>query len=198
MIILLRLKMNDLEQYIKLYFGIKEDSMQLVMDNFYEETIEKGKSILKSGQFCNKMSFIRDGFIRIFLERNDRETTQWISSKGYFITDLSSFMFDTRAQWNMESLTSCQLYSIDKKNYAKLIDQVPDWHEIEKKFIAGCFLTLENRVFNHLSLSAEERYNQFFHENKEMFNQVPLHYIASMLGMTPETLSRIRKKQNLI
>jgi CRP-like cAMP-binding protein len=52
---------------------------------------------------------------------------------------------------------------------------------------------LEDRVFGHLSLSAEERYLQFFNQNKELFNQVPLQYIASMLGMTPETFSRIRK-----
>jgi CRP-like cAMP-binding protein len=53
---------------------------------------------------------------------------------------------------------------------------------------------LEDRIFSHLSMSAEDRYQFFFQHNKELFNQVPLQYIASMLGMTPETFSRIRKK----
>jgi CRP-like cAMP-binding protein len=66
---------------------------------------------------------------------------------------------------------------------------------LEKLFIARCFIMLEDRIFTHLSMTAEERYNFFFENNKELFNQVPLQYIASMLGMTPETFSRIRKKQ---
>ena len=72
---------------------------------------------------------------------------------------------------------------------------MPSWPMLEKQFIAKCFLVLEDRVFSFLSLSSEERYTLLFESRKELFNQVPLNYIASMLGMTPETLSRIRKKQ---
>ena len=71
---------------------------------------------------------------------------------------------------------------------------VPKWVELEKMFITKCFSILEDRILQHLSLSAEERYNQLFEFNKELFNVVPLQYLASMLGMAPETLSRIRKK----
>jgi hypothetical protein len=70
---------------------------------------------------------------------------------------------------------------------------IPEWHRLEKLFIAKCFTMLEDRIFRHLSMSAEERYQFFFHHDKELLNQVPLQYIASMLGMTPETFSRIRK-----
>jgi CRP/FNR family transcriptional regulator, anaerobic regulatory protein len=63
-------------------------------------------------------------------------------------------------------------------------------------FIVRCFKALEDRVFGHLSMSAEERYLYFFENNKELFNQVPLLYIASMLGMTAETFSRIRKRNS--
>jgi CRP-like cAMP-binding protein len=68
---------------------------------------------------------------------------------------------------------------------------------LEKLFIAKCFAILEDRIFSHLSMTAEERYHFFFGNNKVLFNQVPLQYIASMLGMTPETFSRIRKRQLL-
>jgi CRP/FNR family transcriptional regulator, anaerobic regulatory protein len=55
---------------------------------------------------------------------------------------------------------------------------------------------MENRDFSHLAISAEERYTAFYNQNRELFNQIPLQYITSMLGMTPETISRIQKKQN--
>jgi len=108
---------------------------------------------------------------------------------------LYSFNFKQRARWNIQALTDCKLYTIDKENYALLNSIVPNWVEMEKQFLASCFVTLEDRVFNHLSLNAEERYDKLFEHNKELFNQVPLQYIASMLGMSPETFSRIRKKK---
>jgi CRP-like cAMP-binding protein len=64
----------------------------------------------------------------------------------------------------------------------------------EKRFLAQYFVMMEDRIFSHLSMTAEERYNLFFENNSELFNQIPLQFIASMLGMTPETFSRIRKK----
>jgi len=88
-----------------------------------------------------------------------------------------------------------EIYSITKEDYKKIGHLVPTWSELEKLFLVRCFTILEDRIFSHLSMTAEERYKLFFENNKELFNQVPLQYIASMLGMTPETFSRIRKKQ---
>jgi len=133
----------------------------------------------------------------MFIITEDKEITQWISTKGYFSTDLSSFVFDTASRLSIQALTDTEVYSITKDDYKRIGALVPNWHELEKLFIVRCFLILEERVFSHLSMTAEERYEYFFQNNKELFNQVPLQYIASMLGMTPETFSRIRKKQLL-
>src|SRR5690606_9106922 len=113
----------------------------------------------------------------------------------YFVTDLSSLLFAAPARWNIEALTDAELFTISGTQYKSIGNLVPNWHELEKLFIAKCFTFLEDRVFTHLSITAEERYTYFFKYNKELFNQVPLQYIASMLGMTPETFSRIRNKQ---
>lgn len=161
-----------------------------------ETELKKGEYFIKTGQYCEKLSFVQDGLIRIYADAGDKEITQWISTKGYFLTDLYSFIFKQRARWTMQALTDCKLYTIDKENYARLNEVVPNWQEMEKQFIAGCFVILEDRVFSHLSQSAEERYDQLFEHNKELFNQVPLHYLASMLGMSPETFSRIRNKKS--
>jgi CRP-like cAMP-binding protein len=125
----------------------------------------------------------------------DKEVTQWIGSKGYFITDLASLTFKIPSRWNIQALTDTELHTIDREDYNRIAEWVPKWPEMEKHFIVNCFTIMESRIFAHLSMPAEERYSVFFHQNKELFNQVPLQYIASMLGMTPETFSRIRKKQ---
>jgi len=85
--------------------------------------------------------------------------------------------------------------TITQTNYHKLCKEFPKWNAIEKRFIVKCFAMIENRVFSHLSMTAEERYDLYFEQNRALFNQVPLQYIASVLGMTPETFSRIRKRQ---
>ena len=89
------------------------------------------------------------------------------------------------------------LPTIKREDYYKIGQLIAAWYKFEKRFLAHYFTLMEDRIFSHLSMTAEERYNFFFENNKELFNQVPLQYIASMLGVTPETFSRIRKKQLL-
>lgn len=188
--------MTELERNIKSYFGIIDsEELSAITSLFKFETLKKGDYFLKTNRKCERLSFIQSGFLRVFIETENKEVTQWISTKGYFVTDLSSFIFDQPARWTIQALTDVEIYTIKKNEYDKIKTVVPKWAELEKLFIVHCFTTLEDRIFSHLSMTAEERYNFFFENNKELFNQVPLQYIASMLGMTPETFSRIRKKQ---
>lgn len=188
--------MTELEHYIKSYFGIESADLEKIVSLFKESQLNKGDYFVKAGRLCEKLSFVNTGQLRIYAASGDKDITQWISTKGYFVTDLSSLVFETPARWNIQALTDCTLYTIDKENYKNIHTLVPNWKVLEKLFIAKCFLTLEDRVFSLLSLSAEERYDTFFEFNPELFNQVPLQYLASMLGMTPETFSRIRKKKS--
>ena len=188
--------MTELEQYIKSYFGVvNDDDMKTIVSFFKLTSIKKGDYLLKSGKYCTNLSFVQSGLLRIFVNTEEKEVTQWISTKGYFTTDLSSFEFEIPSRWNIQALVDTKLYIIAKEDYKKIGDLVPKWNELEKLFLVRCFIILEDRIFSHLSMTAEERYNFFFENNRELFNQVPLQYIASMLGMTPETFSRIRKKQ---
>ncbi|MEZ4804657.1 MAG: Crp/Fnr family transcriptional regulator [Bacteroidia bacterium] len=187
--------MTDLELYIQSYFGIEKQDLKTIASLFKTESLKKGDFYLKTGAYCDKLSFIKSGMLRIFIQTEDKEITQWISSAGYFVTDLSSLSFHQPARWNIQALDQTELYTISANNYYTIGQLVPKWHELEKLFIAKCFATLEDRIMIHLSMTAEERYHNFLKTNPELFQQVPLQYIASMLGMTPETFSRIRKKE---
>jgi CRP-like cAMP-binding protein len=186
--------MTELEKYIHSYFGVNKDDMSKISSFFKLVTLKKGDYFLKSGRYSDRLGFVQTGIIREFVFIDDKEVTKWISTKGYFVVDLSSFVFQQTARWNIQALTDCELYVIDSNDYQKIGKVIPRWTELEKLFIAKCFTILEDRVLQHLSMTAEERYIHLFNFNKELFNQVPLQYLASMLGMTPETLSRLRKK----
>jgi CRP/FNR family transcriptional regulator, anaerobic regulatory protein len=188
--------MTELEQYIKSYFGVVDaDDLKTIVSMFKMSVVKKNDVHLKAGRQCNKLSFVQSGLLRMFADIDGKEITQWISTKGYFSVDLASFAFGNPSKLTIQALVDTEVFSISKTDYQRIGELVPKWHELEKQFILRCFVILEERIFSHLSMTAEERYAHFFENNKELFNQVPLQYIASMLGMTPETFSRIRKKQ---
>jgi CRP-like cAMP-binding protein len=188
--------MKELELSLQTNFGLKSlEDAQKIANLFENITLKKGEFFLHANKKADKLAYIQSGFLRIYLDNGEKEITQWISTKGYFTTDLAGFIFNQASRWNIQALEDTQCFIITKENYNKLYELLPEWPELERFFIVKCFTTMENRIYTHLSMTAEERYQFLFENQKELFNQVPLQYIASMLGMTPETFSRIRKKQ---
>jgi len=180
---------------IQTSFGpLSDEELDYLRSYFYEEKLFNKEYFVITGKTCNRLSLLVSGLLRIYSLTDGKEITQWISTPGYFVTEISGFFFGQPSRWNIQALGEVSLLTIDKENYARLIKDFPKWKEIESGFIAKCFAMLEDRVFSHLSLSAEERYKIYFEQNKELFNQVPLQYLASLLGMTPETFSRVRKR----
>ena len=186
--------MHQLTEYIRTSFDTELSEANIISSYFHPELLRKGDFFLRSGRPCDRMAVVATGLIRIFLQMEDREVTQWISSKNYFTTDLSSFMFHKPARWNMQALEESEIWVIHTDDYQKLATVVPRWKAFENLLLIHCFVTLEERIFSHLYMTAEERFQHLLIQQPELFNQVPLQYLASMLGMTPETLSRMRKK----
>ena len=187
--------MQELETYITSYFGIPKDELTKVVNAFTPIDYQKGDFFCKKDHYCNKLSFVSSGYFRVSRESGTKDITQWISGPGYMLTDLASLVFDQPARWNIQALSDATTYAISKEDYNNIGKHVPEWNKLEKLFLAKCFMILEDRVYQQLSMSAEEKYDALFEQNKEIFNQVPLQYLASMMGMSPETLSRIRKNK---
>jgi CRP/FNR family transcriptional regulator, anaerobic regulatory protein len=185
---------TPLQKYIQAHFGVTAEDVTAISAFFEPITLKKGEHFLRIGQQSDRLGFVQSGILREYTMVGDHEVTKWISTQGYFVVDLSSFLFDRPARWNIHALADTEIAVISRPRYRQIGEIVPRWPELEKLFIAKCFTVLEDRVVTHLAMTAEERYQQLLNFNPQLFNTVPLQYLASMLGITPETLSRLRKK----
>tara|TARA_Y100001968_G_scaffold227578_1_gene210343 strand:- start:4418 stop:4996 length:579 start_codon:yes stop_codon:yes gene_type:complete len=188
---------KNFETLIKEHFGqLSNREVAFIRPYFQEEKLQKNEFFTQTDKTCDKLSFVKSGILRVYTLSDGKEITQWISTQNFLLTEVMGFFFNQPNRWAIQALTETELLSITKTNYLKLCQKFPKWNEIEKQLIMKCFMMMEDRIFSHLSMTAEERYELYFQQNKKLFNQVPLQYIASLLGMTAETLSRIRKRQN--
>ncbi len=183
----------EITRHLATYFDILPTEAADFANLFRPASLKKNEYFNRADAACHKLGIVTSGHLRVFRYADGRDITQWIVSPGELVTDLAGFLFNSPSRWNIQALTPTELYVIDRANYERAAELLPDWPRIENRFIAKCFTTLEERVFTFLSSTAEERYQAFFAQKKTLFNEVPLHYLASMLGMTPETLSRIRR-----
>lgn len=187
--------MSELKTHIINTFEFTEREYENINGFFTPKKISIGDYFLQEGKYVPEMGFVENGVLREFLYVNDKEVTKWFSTSGSFAVDLSGFLFDRKSKVNYQAITDVEMLTISKANYNIISSVVPRWDKLEKMFLAKCFMVIEDRVVSHLALTAEERYNQLMNSNPNLFNEVPLNQLASMLGMTAETLSRIRKKQ---
>ena len=176
-------------------FELGEELANELASRFQRVTYNKGTLIFGQGDTVKKLYFLESGLIRIFFEANGVEVTQWVSTPGYFLTELGAFYGKKPARWSMEALTNVVAYSIGMDSLEALEKEFPEWISYERAFLVKCFETIEIRLGGLLSQSAEERFQAFMQFAPNLFNEVPLKYLASMLGMSPETLSRLRAKR---
>lgn len=172
---------------------INQSSLDRIVSRFEPRRLKKGDYLLEADKICREMAFIESGYLRMFDIADGKEITLWIGTSGTFITSLSSFTFETTNYWRIQAVTDCDLQVIKKKDHMELYKQIPQWLEFDNHLLARSFALLEQRMFSHLHTTAQMRYEALMSDNPSIFNHVPLQYIASMLGIASETLSRLRK-----
>lgn len=185
--------MELLKNCISNQVHIDKNSLDSIISKFEIQNLKKGDFFQESGKICRKMALIESGYLRMYNVVDGKEITFWIGSSGKFITSLSSFVFETENYWNIQAVTDCTVYMISRKNHFNLCKQQLKWLEFDNLLLAHSFALLEQSMFTHLHTTAQQRFETLLKEEPALFNHVPLRYIASMLGITPESLSRLRK-----
>jgi CRP/FNR family transcriptional regulator, anaerobic regulatory protein len=154
--------------------------------------LEKDEFFHTENKICDKIGFIVEGMCRYFYSTEKEEITRWVSLKNEFVTSLSSFITQNPSLENIQAIKRTEILVANKKDWEKLYFEEDFVRQLWIKNIENNYIGMENRVFNLIAMSAEERYNWML-KNQPKFNLlVPDKYVASMLGIKPRHLSRIR------
>lgn len=186
--------MQSLTSFFRYELGIPEHLVSRIATYFTKEQISKNEFFAKKGRYCDRLCLIEKGYLRFFTYSEKKVITHWIFREGQLVTDVSSFYLRKPSKWNIQALADTHMYSLTFSDFQQLRSEIPEWDAYEKLLLVKLMSALENRVYALLSMTAEERYQYLYASDSKMFQELPLQFLASMLGMTPETLSRIRGK----
>lgn len=172
-----------------------DESDTILVESFFEPlNCSKGEILESENKPAKYLYFINSGFIRAFYYQNGDQITTHINCPSGFITSFNSFINGTPAIDNIECITKCEVLRITKSDFDALCQKSKKWADFARIIYEKSLIYNEERTKDIMVLSAEKRYLKIMNENPAMIQNVPLQYIASFIGIKPESLSRIRKQ----
>lgn len=166
-----------------------------IAGQFQHKLISKNQLLLQSGKINNEYLYLEKGFMRAFAyDTEGNEVTTGFYAPGQIVFEVSSFFNRTRSQENIQGLTDCEGWFITYEQLNNLFHTLPEFREFGRAVLVKGFAQLKTRMLSMITETAEERYAFLLKTNPEIFQQAPLKYIASYLGITDTSLSRIRKE----
>lgn len=158
------------------------------------KNVSRGEHLVSENQQCEELIFITKGYFRIYISHEEEEVTIHLEGAGHFVTAFYSFISRTPSRENLQAVTESEIISIRYDDLQRLYNWNPKIERLGRLMIEKHFIEKEQRVISFIRESGEIRYQNILKKRPEFLLNIPLQYIASYLGMKPETLSRIRAK----
>ncbi len=157
--------------------------------------LRRKQYLLQEGDVCKAIAFIEKGALRAYSvdDSGDTHIIQF-GLEGWIISDLYSFLTGEPATYNIDAIEDAELVLISKSAHEELLRKLPKYETFTRLNITGAYLAMQKRLTSIISSPLEERYAGFSALYPEIVQRVPQHMIAAYMGLTPETLSRIRRR----
>jgi CRP-like cAMP-binding protein len=187
-------EVDKLSLFFSNEFPFNKEGLEEFVNTFVIRSYKKGDIILENGNIDNELRFLDQGIIREYYATTDKEKNINFFTNAGFITDFSSFTHSTATKKYQECLTDVDLRVLSKEIFSTFTNQ----YNCGKLFVETIFqrivINKETEEFNHFVNTAEELYLDIMKNKPDWLLEIPQYHIASYLGITPETLSRIRKR----
>lgn len=184
------------ESYINSQIEVSPAELELICSKAVKQRVRRKHFLLQSGELCRHKVFVLSGMLRIYSVKADgSEHIMQFSPENNWCTDPESLNNGTPSQYNIDALEDSEVLLWTKNDFSFLWTEIPQIKALTEKLITNNLHASRQRILTNISATAEEKYDDFIQTQADVFARVPLHMVASYLGVTRETLSRIRHAQ---
>jgi CRP-like cAMP-binding protein len=187
--------MEALRNYFERFIKLSDDEWQDFQICLTKEVVHKKDLILKENEQCDFLAFVQEGIFRFYSFNDGVERITAFFFPGDFVTNYRSFLTGKPSEHNIEALTDGVIYRIKLAQLQKLYDKYQTIERLGRLVAENLYLIVANRLDSFMFQSPAERYNELVKRNSKLLNEIPQYMIAAYLGISPETLSRIRARK---
>jgi CRP-like cAMP-binding protein len=175
--------------------GFHDEDLALVKTHLTPKKLRRKQYLLQEGDVCKNIAFVEKGALRTYtVDELGTEHILQFALEGWTISDLYSFLTGEASTYNIDALEAAELVLVSKAAHEEMLQTIPKYETYVRLQVTGAYIALQRRITSVLSLTTEERYKNFTATYPNIVQRVPQHMIASFMGLTPETLSRVRKR----
>lgn len=194
-------KSNDtFLDYLCQFIDMNEKSMSELILNAREKfqvlNLKKNEFLVKENEVCQHFCFVESGILQHSIEVLDEEKTTYLALRNSVTSSLSSFLFGKPSRKSIKAIADCKLWIVDLKTFKDLIENNKAFHQFYYNVIEKQICLIDDYRIDLLTLTPEERYKKLLATEPKLLQEVPLHYLASFLGISSRHMSRIRKNIN--
>ena len=181
--------------HISRFVDLNSLQESLIEDSFILDSFFKKEYLLINGKVSKHEYFITKGCVRVFvIDSKGDEHNLSFNVENWWAGDLISFLNETPADYNIQALENTEVLKISKPSWMELLSNSSEMERYSRVMFQNSVTALQSRIVQNISYTAEERYFYLMNNRPEIFQRVSQKHIASYLGITPESLSRVRKE----
>ena len=185
--------METLKKFIQNYTSLPTDEWKQIVECFEKRIIEKDEIVLQEGKICKNLYFVETGLLRFYINKDGNDITKFFTEAPYFFTSQASFNAQKPSTENIQAIEKSVVWQISYEQ-ANDLYKLKSWTDFARKIIQEVQFFTEEILEELQTETAETRYEKMLKNSPILLQRIPLKYLASYLGIAPQSLSRIRKK----
>ena len=185
---------TPLRNFVSRLMDFSEAEWRAHRDLLTRRFLKKGEFLVRVGEVCNYVSFINSGSLRVYMEVGDQEINKHFFFEHEYASDYCSFLTRKAGLLNIRAFEDSELMELNYEKVQTLYDTFPVWQKYGRLVAETLFISVAQRTQELLLRTPEEMYIKLVEEQSPIIARIPQQYIASYLGIQPESLSRIRKR----
>ena len=184
-----------LKKYLTKYIEVTDEELAIFSGKFKSKSTRRGEILLDAGSICRQMYFISKGCLRVYLvDEQGRESTRILLPEGNFGTAFPSFILQEPSVAYIQSVEASEVLFISYESFRELFDLLPAWEKIYRITLEQAYIASIKRIESFITMDAKGRYASLMENNPGLIQRLPSKIIADYLGVSQETLSRLKSK----